>query len=260
MTQYFTNMSLDTLFRQIILTELHVSVNCRQLLEAKSAIATYSEQVKTHREQLKCLEDELHQEGLFLSEMILQYDLLKKKREHLENRSDELQQHQQRLRDDQETQKNWDVEQQKKFMAETKAFNCDYCLLRHRHTIVYRQASAEMLRLMQEAAILSKEMQCMTQTNAHMNLKQEKKTVLQSHLTQLEIQHGELESEAEEAASLTSSLKVERATVTKKPALDKLCLRLKDEVGIFKEGNLELKHQMLSATIQLLQKKLSQKI
>ncbi|XP_041922017.1 uncharacterized protein LOC121685498 isoform X2 [Alosa sapidissima] len=247
-------MSLDTLFRQIIITEQHVSNNCRQLQEAKSAIATYFEQVKKHREQLKCLEDELHQEGHFLSEMILQCDLLKKKQEHLEHRNDELQQQQQRLRNDQETQKNWDMEQQKIFIAETKAFNCEYCLLRHRHTIVYRQACAEMLRLMQEAGILRKEMQYMTQTNAHMTLKQEKKTVLQSNLTQLEIQHRELETEVEEAASLTSSLKVEKTAVTKKPVLDKLCLRLKDEVGMHKEGNLELKHQMLSAKIQLLQK------
>ncbi|XP_041922016.1 uncharacterized protein LOC121685498 isoform X1 [Alosa sapidissima] len=296
-------MSLDTLFRQIIITEQHVSNNCRQLQEAKSAIATYFEQVKKHREQLKCLEDELHQEGHFLSEMILQCDLLKKKQEHLEHRNDELQQQQQRLRNDQETQKNWDMEQQKIFIAETKAFNCEYCLLRHRHTIVYRQACAEMLRLMQEAGILRKEMQYMTQTNAHMTLKQEKKTVLQSNLTQLEIQHRgvdivkegqgrvttgqratffnmlpkiqttpqqwwwwrqrltlELETEVEEAASLTSSLKVEKTAVTKKPVLDKLCLRLKDEVGMHKEGNLELKHQMLSAKIQLLQKKLRQKI
>ncbi|XP_041922018.1 uncharacterized protein LOC121685498 isoform X3 [Alosa sapidissima] len=213
-------MSLDTLFRQIIITEQHVSNNCRQLQEAKSAIATYFEQVKKHREQLKCLEDELHQEGHFLSEMILQCDLLKKKQEHLEHRNDELQQQQQRLRNDQETQKNWDMEQQKIFIAETKAFNCEYCLLRHRHTIVYRQACAEMLRLMQEAGILRKE----------------------------------LETEVEEAASLTSSLKVEKTAVTKKPVLDKLCLRLKDEVGMHKEGNLELKHQMLSAKIQLLQK------
>ncbi|XP_031435115.1 coiled-coil domain-containing protein 172 isoform X1 [Clupea harengus] len=218
-------MSLDTLFRHIILTEQHVSENCRQLLEAKSAIAKSHEQIKTHREQLNCLRKELDQKGHLVSEMILQCDLLKRQQEHLDNRSDQLQQEQQRLRDYLETMKTCEVEQQKTFRREVNAFNSEYSLLSHKHTTFYSQAIAEMLRLTQEADILSKEMQCMTQTNAHMNVTEEKKTVLQSHLAQLELQHGELDTEVKQAASLTDALKDERMAVTKKPIGNQLPFR-----------------------------------
>lgn len=186
-------------------------------------------------------------------------DLLKKQQEHLESRCDDLQKQQQRLRDCQETNEKWEMEQQKMFMETVKAYNCEYCLLTHRHTMFHHQVHAEMVKLMQEADILSKEMHFMAQTNAHVNLKQEKKTVIQSHLTQLEIENEKLETEVEEAASQTSTLKMERTTINNKPLVDKLCLRLKDEVSMHKEENLELNHQSLSDKIQLLQKKLSQK-
>lgn len=55
-----------------------------------------------------------------------------------------------------ETMKTCEVEQQKTFRREVNAFNSEYSLLSHKHTTFYSQAIAEMLRLTQEADILSK--------------------------------------------------------------------------------------------------------
>ncbi|XP_063047251.1 coiled-coil domain-containing protein 172-like isoform X1 [Engraulis encrasicolus] len=213
-------MSLDTFFKQILLTEQQVSENCRKLQEAKFAIANGQEQVKVHKEQLDSLTEELNKKGYLLTELTLQRNLLKQLSEELESRRNEIQLQQQRFRDDQETLKNWEVEEQKAFLAEVRVFNSENCVLSRRHTARHHKNSAEMIRVTQEAHDLCKD----------------------------------LEAEVKEAVSLTTSLKAEKMAVSRKPLEDKLCLRLKEEVGLHKEENLLLQHQHLSAKIQLLEK------
>ncbi|XP_017578235.1 coiled-coil domain-containing protein 172 isoform X3 [Pygocentrus nattereri] len=218
-------MSLDSLFQQILLTEQQVSENTRQLHEVKAAVIRTQEKIKCFNEKLENARVELDEKAQLQSEATLQLYLIKKRQEQIEKKREDLQKQQNDLKQELDRLKRESVEEREKFMREITAFNDDFNLLKKRNIVFQSQTRSEILSLQLEAHSLKKE----------------------------------LERELEEAVALTESLKAERLTASQKPLTDSTCLRLKKELEAYKEGELELLREALSAEIQFLRSKLSQK-
>ncbi|XP_042179567.1 coiled-coil domain-containing protein 172 isoform X1 [Oncorhynchus tshawytscha] len=252
-------MSLDTLFQQILLTEQQISEKTRQSQEVKAAIARCQDRVKTLTAKSECLSKELDEQAQHLSETKLQYDLMKKHQVQVEKQAGELLRQQRDLRKHLEKIKKSSKEEQENFMNEIMTFNSDFSLLNNRETVFESQTQSEIRNLGEEVSSLNKEMDSMGRTNTQMKSMQEEKRGLHLELQGLEHIMKDLESQLSEAKSMTESLSAESLMVTQKPLTDSTCLRLKKELEMHKEGELELLREALSSEILFLQSKLSQK-
>ncbi|KAL7876956.1 hypothetical protein SRHO_G00035990 [Serrasalmus rhombeus] len=252
-------MSLDSLFQQILLTEQQVSENTRQLHEVKAAVIRTQEKIKCFTEKLENARVELDEKAQLQSEATLQLYLIKKRQEQIEKKRENLQKQQNDLKQELDRLKRESVEEREKFMREITAFNDDFNLLKKRNIVFQSQTRSEILSLQLEAHSLKKEMQMMRQENSWLVSMQAEQGALEMELQEVQSKLAELERELEEAVALTESLKAERLTASQKPLTDSTCLRLKKELEAYKEGELELLHKALSAEIQFLRSKLSQK-
>ncbi|KAM9395403.1 coiled-coil domain-containing protein 172-like [Salvelinus alpinus] len=234
-------MSLDTLFQQILLTEQQISEKTRQSQEVKAAIARCQDRVKSLTAKSECLSKELDEKAQHLSETKLHYDLMKKRQVQVEKQAGELLRQQKDLRKHLETIKKSSKEEQEKFMKEIMTFNSDFSLLNNRETVFESQTQSEI------------QMESMGRKNTRMNSMQEEKRGLHLELQGLEHIMRDLESQLNEAKSMTESLSAESLMVTQKPLTDSTCLRLKKELEMHKEGELELLREALSSEILLLQ-------
>ncbi|XP_028845053.1 coiled-coil domain-containing protein 172 [Denticeps clupeoides] len=172
---------------------------------------------------------------------------------HLEMKRAELLQQQATLRAHLEKLRQDRMEEQEKFNQEIVTFNNEFNLLGHRGTTFQIQTRSEILTLEQEAEALNRETACMSLANEHLNSRQEEKAALQMELLQLDLQLSDLEVELNDALVLSDSLRAERLVVSQRPHTDKNCIRLKKELEAYKEGELQLRRDTLSAEIRFLE-------
>ncbi|KAL0964521.1 hypothetical protein UPYG_G00325070 [Umbra pygmaea] len=252
-------MSLDNLFKQILLTEQQTSEKTQRFQEVKVAIARCQDTIKSLNEKSETVSKELDEKAQHLSEKMLQYNLMKKHQVQIENQTSELLRQRNDLRDQLEEKRKSLKEEQEKFMEEIKTFNRDFSLFNNREIVFECQTQSEIHGIEEEVNSVNKEMESMAQKNTWVNSMEEEKKSLLFELQGLEHIMRDLESQLNEAKSITESLKAESLLVTQKPLTDSTCLRLKKELEIHKEGELELLREALSAEIQFLQSKLPQK-
>ncbi|KAK1791214.1 hypothetical protein P4O66_013234, partial [Electrophorus voltai] len=225
-------MSLDSLFQHILLTEQHVSENTRQLQEAKAAILTAQEEIKSFTEKLD-LAHVKHDEKDFypkklkaqlLSEATMDLHLTKKQYEQLEKTRGELEIEQSACTQKLERLRRESVEEKAKFMKEIMTFNNDFNLLSNRDLVFQSQTRSEIQSLQLEADTLNEVVEVMRQKNPQLVSKKSEQGSLETALQELKLQVTELERELEEALALAESLKTERLVVSQKPLTDSTCL------------------------------------
>ncbi|XP_030628179.1 coiled-coil domain-containing protein 172 [Chanos chanos] len=245
-------MSLESLFQLILLAEQQFSENSRQLHKIKAEISSSQEKIRTSTEVFKCAKRELDEKTKLLAETKLQQDIVNKCLEQREKLREELFQEQNKLKECLDQIRLQASEEQEKFLNDIMTFNSDYSLLNNREAVLHSQMRSEIDTLQLEEDSVKEEMEDMIRSSSCMNSIQTEKRSLISELQNLESDNRELERELKEAAVLTESLRAERLSVSQKPVTDSTCLRLKKELEMQKEGELELLHAALTSEIQFL--------
>ncbi|XP_049927278.1 coiled-coil domain-containing protein 172 [Epinephelus moara] len=249
-------MSLDTLFKQILLTEQQLTEQTQKLKEVKTAISRCNERIKSTTGKCERTSEEIDIKAQQLSAMRLQHDLMKKCEDQMLKQIEELLCQNSQLRECLAKIKWECTEEEKNFLQEISRFNSDFSLRGNRGVVFESQTHTEILDLEREVDSLYKEMELMSRRNSHMSAVQQEKRALQLQLQGLENIQKELDQQLIEAEAVTESLRAESLFVSQKPRTDSTCLRLRKELEMHKEGELEFLREVLSSEIQLLKTKL----
>ncbi|XP_078017030.1 coiled-coil domain-containing protein 172 [Epinephelus lanceolatus] len=245
-------MSLDTLFKQILLTEQQLTEQTQKLKEVKTAISRCNERIKSTTGKCERTREEIDIKAQQLSAMRLQHDLMKKCEDQMLKQIEELLCQNSQLRE-RLAKIKWEcTEEEKNFLQEISRFNSDFSLRGNRGVVFESQTHTEILDLEREVDSLYKEMELMSRRNSHMSAVQQEKRALQLQLQGLENIQKELDQQLIEAEAVTESLRAESLFVSQKPRTDSTCLRLRKELEMHKEGELEFLREVLSSEIQLL--------
>ncbi|XP_042357620.1 LOW QUALITY PROTEIN: coiled-coil domain-containing protein 172 [Plectropomus leopardus] len=250
-------MSLDTLFQQILLTEQQLTEQTQKLKEVKVAIIRCNEKIKSATEKYKKTNEELDMKAQRLSAVRLQHDLMRKCEDQMLKQNEELLCQNRQLRERLAKIKWESKEEEKNFLQEISKFNSDFSLRENRDVVFESQTHTEILDLEREVDSLHKEMELMSSRSSHMSSVQEEKRALRLKLQGLDNIRKELDQQLIEAEAVTESLRAERLFVSQKPLTDSTCLRLRKELEMHKEGELERLREALSSEIQLLKSKLN---
>ncbi|KAK3572884.1 hypothetical protein QTP86_009899 [Hemibagrus guttatus] len=224
MSSDVSDVNLDSLYQQILLSEQQVSENSRQLHEVKSSITKAEEKIKSFTEKLERAHAELDEKAQLESELLLQLKLIKKQEEEIKKKKEDLLEHENRLRQEMERANREAAEEKEKFLKAIRAFNSDFNLLNKRDLVFESQIRSEIQTLQSEAEALTKEMERIEQENSQMMALQTEQQSLNAELQGLHSQLADLERELEEAEALTESLKTEKQTAVQKPLTDSTCL------------------------------------
>ncbi|XP_035519731.1 coiled-coil domain-containing protein 172 [Morone saxatilis] len=249
-------MSLDTLFNQILLSEQQLTEQTHKLKEVKVAILKSKEKIKSTTEKFEKTKEELDEKAQQLSAIRLQCDLIKKCEDQMLKQIEELLCQKSCLRERLAKIKRQSKEEEETFLQEISRFNSDFSLRGNREIVYQGQTHTEILDLQKEVESLYKEMELMSRGNNHMSSMQDEKRELQLQLQGLDSIQKDLDRQLNEAEAMTESLRAESRFVSQKPFTDSTCLRLRKELEMHKEGELELLREALSSEIQLLKSKL----
>ncbi|KAM7408287.1 hypothetical protein PAMA_002141 [Pampus argenteus] len=222
-------MSLDTLFQQILLTEQQLTEQTQKLKEVKVAIIKCSEKIKAATDKYENTSEELDVKAQRSSAMRLQRDLMKKCEDQMLKQVEELLCQKSHLREYLAKIKRQSRKEQENFLQEISRFNSDFSLQGNRETVFKSQAHAEILNLEREGNHFVFDLLLLT---------------------------TDLDQQLSEAETMTESLRAESLFVSQKPRTDSTCLRLRKELEMHKEGELELLREALSSELQFLQSKL----
>ncbi|XP_051236769.1 coiled-coil domain-containing protein 172 [Dicentrarchus labrax] len=249
-------MSLDTLFKEILLSEQQLTEQTHKLKEVKIAILKSKEKIKSTTENYEKTKEELDEKAQQLSAIRLQCDLIKKCEDQMLKQIEELLCQKSCLRERLAKIKRQSKEEEENFLQEISRFNSDFSLRVNREILYQGQTHTETLDLQREVESLYREMELMSRANNHMSSMQDEKRELQLQLQGLDTIQKDLDRQLNEAEAMTESLRVESRFVSQKPFTDSTCLRLRKELEMHKEGELELLREALSSEIQLLKSKL----
>ncbi|XP_067277483.1 coiled-coil domain-containing protein 172 isoform X4 [Pseudorasbora parva] len=252
-------MSLESLFEQILLTEQQVSENIKQLHEVKAAIKSVQENIISSREKLEKAHHDLDAKAQLLSEKKMLLVLMTKRQDQLERQRDEVLELQRHLKETLDRMKSEYCEEREKFLKEMITFNNKFNLISNRNAVFHTQTRSKIQSLEMEAETLHKEMDLMKQNNTLLSSMEENKRSLEAELQEEQSKLTDIEKNLKEAVALTENLETERLMVRQKPLTDSTCIRLKKELELYKEEELELLRETLSSEIHSLRLKLSQK-
>uniref|UniRef100_A0A8C3H646 Coiled-coil domain-containing protein 172 n=1 Tax=Chrysemys picta bellii TaxID=8478 RepID=A0A8C3H646_CHRPI len=127
-----------------------------------------------------------------------------------------------------------------------------YGLTCNRELLIRKKAKTEICDLETKANILKNEMESMERENVQLNALQLQKNELKQDLFTLQKQ-------LREAEDITKCLEAEKVKVSEKPQTDIECLRIKKELEIYKEDDLENVCEALQTEIEFLQMTITQK-
>ncbi|XP_024152474.1 coiled-coil domain-containing protein 172 isoform X5 [Oryzias melastigma] len=236
-------MSLDSLFQQVLLTEQQQSEQIQKLKDVKVSIIKCNEKIKNATEKYENIKEELNKKAKIRRES-------KEEEEH--------------------------------FLQEISGFNRDFSLQGNKVTLLESQTRSELQLLQREEEALHKEMEAMTAENDHMRAAAEEKNAL---LLDLEVvkntervsawllilppfafppsavsSFSDLDGRLKEAKLTTESLKLESQFVSQKHLTDSTCVRLRKELEMYKEEELEQLNlkDALNSEIQFCQSRLDQ--
>ncbi|XP_024916855.1 coiled-coil domain-containing protein 172 isoform X2 [Cynoglossus semilaevis] len=249
-------MSLDKLYQQILLTEQQLAEQTHKLKEVKVEIIKCNKNITDTTDKYEKTKAELHNKVEHLAVKRMHHDLKKKQEDQLLKQVEELLCQKNHLGNQLVKIKTESKEEEKSFFQEISRFNSDFSLQQNRETDIERQTRSEMLELEQEEESLNKEMELMRCGSSRMSLLLEEKRVLQLELQALENRQKDLDRQLSMSESMTQSLTAENLFVSQKPLTDTTCLRLRSELEVYKNGDLEILQDALSSEIQLMQSKL----
>uniref|UniRef100_UPI00398F1372 coiled-coil domain-containing protein 172 isoform X2 n=1 Tax=Pristiophorus japonicus TaxID=55135 RepID=UPI00398F1372 len=251
-------MSLDNLFEEILVTEQKALEKREFLKGVKSEIIRCNEKLRDIREDLHINKITLESKVKDLSEQLFHLELLKKQEEGLNKQREEMTKENKIYFKALEESKKKNAEEREKFVREVSEFNAEYDLLSNRIDTIEIKAKSKIFDLEAEAKYLKNDMKCLEQKNVQLNALQKQKNELKEEILQLQDKSQGLEDEVSTVIFNTKALEAEKVKVYQKPQTDHEFLRLKKELELYKDDDLESVCEALRTEIQFLQLKLSQ--
>ncbi|TFK09894.1 dystrophin [Platysternon megacephalum] len=246
-------MSLDCLFQQILLTEQQAEEKRRLMHQVKLDINRSHEKIKQITEELNEAKIKLETKVQQLSEKLFYLQLLKKREDILEKKKVEvMNQRSIFLKIFSDTKRKM-IEEEENFIKEITDFNNEYGLTCNRELLIRKKAKTEICDLETKANILKNEMESMERENVQLNALQLQKNELKQDLFTLQSKLKDTEEQLHEAEDITKCLEAEKVKVSEKPQTDIECLRIKKELDIYKEDDLENVCEALQTEIEFLQ-------
>ncbi|XP_067393354.1 coiled-coil domain-containing protein 172 [Emydura macquarii macquarii] len=252
-------MSLESLFQQILLTEQQAEGKRRFMHQVKLDINRSHEKIKEITEELSEAKIKLETKVQQLSEKLFYLQLLKKREDILEKKKVEFMNQKSIFLKNYSDIKRKMTEEEDNFIKEITDFNNEYGLTCNRELLIKQKAKTEICDLENKANILKNEMESMEHENVQLNSLQLQKNELKQDLFTLQSNLKDIEEQLREAEDITKCLEAEKVKVSEKPQTDIECLRIKKELEIYKEEDLESVCEAFQTEIEFLQMKLSQK-
>ncbi|XP_055098745.1 coiled-coil domain-containing protein 172 isoform X3 [Symphalangus syndactylus] len=213
-------MSLESLFQHIIFTEHQAEESRRLMREVRSEITRC-------REKIKKATEKLNEEKIKL--------------------------------DSKEAIKKQMIEEEDKFIKEITDFNNEYEITKKRELLMKENVKIEISDLEKQANILKSEMKSMEHDSSQLNELQKQKSELIQELFALQRKLKVFEDEENESICTTKYLEAEKIKISEKPQNDAECLRLKKELELYKEDDMESVYEALQTEIEFLELTLAQK-
>ncbi|XP_063819408.1 coiled-coil domain-containing protein 172 [Pseudophryne corroboree] len=251
-------MSVDSLFQHIVLSQQQAQERRRVIQEVKSETSTCHEKIVEVNEKIQEAKAALENKVFLLLEKGFQKDLLRKRHNGLERLKDELLKEARDLQFQLQEMKKERALEEERFTSDILAYVNNYGLTSNREELIQEQAKAESLSLDVEADALSNEIQSLKSENVHLHSLHLQRSALQRELCDLQETVKGWDAEIAEASSTTKRLEAERLAVSQKPQSDAECLRLRKELESHKEEDLESVCEALRAEILFLQQKVPQ--
>ncbi|XP_007907352.1 coiled-coil domain-containing protein 172 isoform X4 [Callorhinchus milii] len=217
-------MSLDNLFEEILATEQKVLERRQFLQGVKSEMIRCNEKLREVKEELCANRMTLELKKQEFSEKKFHLELLKKREESLKKQREEITRENNIYLEALKEKKRKYTEEREKFVSEISEFNTEYDLLSNRAIVIEIKAKTKICDLEAEARCLE----------------------------------SDFKDELAAAFSHTQTQEAEKAQICQKPQTDHEFLRLKNELEMHREDDLESVCEALRTEIQFLQLKLSQ--
>nr|XP_014343730.1 PREDICTED: coiled-coil domain-containing protein 172 [Latimeria chalumnae] len=193
-----------------------------------------------------------------MAKRLFQVELLKKRQDGLETQKAELISRKSKLVQLLDDKRKMCTEEEETFFRNISEFNDEYGLLSNRELVVENRAKLEISNLEKEVDILKNEMKSIEHKNVQLNAFQSQRNELKEGLVQLHDYLKDLKGKLNEARCSTKRLEAEKAKIQQKPQTDPDFLRLKKELEMYKDDDMENVYEALRTEIQFLQMKLSQ--
>ncbi|XP_037061660.1 coiled-coil domain-containing protein 172 isoform X2 [Peromyscus leucopus] len=213
-------MSLESLFQHILFSEHQAEESRRELREVRSEITRCRGKIR-------------------------------KATEHLSEEKVKL--------ESKEATKKKATEEEEKFIKEITDFNDEYEITKKRDILMKENIKMETADLEKQANVLRGEMKSMECNSAQLQELQKQKSQLLKELFILQKELKVLKDEETEAIYTTKYLEAEKIKVKEKPQYDVECLRLKQELDLYKEDEMESVCKALQTEVDFLESILTQK-
>nr|XP_051680147.1 coiled-coil domain-containing protein 172 isoform X2 [Oryctolagus cuniculus] len=252
-------MSLESLFQHILCSENQAEQSRRALREVRSDITRCREKMKQAAEELNEEQVKLESKVQQFSEKSFLLQLLKTHENALERQCSEITNQRNMLLQTFESTKKAVTEEEDKFLKEITDFNNEYEITKKRELLMKENVRIEISVLENQANILKREMKSVERDSGQLNELQKQKRELIEELFTLQRKLKGFEDEENEAIHTTKYLEAEKIKINEKPQNDAECLRLKKELELYKEDDLESIYEALQTEIEFLELTLAQK-
>ncbi|XP_016067608.1 PREDICTED: coiled-coil domain-containing protein 172 [Miniopterus natalensis] len=252
-------MSLESLFQHILSSELRAEQSRRELRGVWSEISRCREKIKKATEELSEEKMKLESKVQQFSEKSFLSQLLKTHENALERQCSEIINQRNMLLQTFEATKKKMMEEEEKFIEEIADFNNEYEITKSRELLVKENVKIEISDLENQANILKEEMKSMEHDSGQLNELQKQKSELMQELFTLQRKLKVFEDKKNEAICTTKYLEAEKIKISEKPQNDAECLRLKKELELYKEDDMQSVCEALQTEIEFLELTLAQK-
>ncbi|KAF6316983.1 coiled-coil domain containing 172 [Rhinolophus ferrumequinum] len=252
-------MSLESLFQHIIFSEQRAEESRRLMREVRSEINRCREKLKKATEELNEEKIKLETKVQEFSEKSFILQLLKTHENALERQCSEITNQRNMLLQTFEGRMKKVTEEEEKFIKEISDFNNEYEITKKRELLMKKNVKIEISDLENQANILKMEMKSMEHDNGQLNELQKQKSELMQELFTLQRKIKVLEDKKNAAVCTTKYLEAEKIKINEKPQNDAECLRLKKELELYKEDDMQSVYEALQTEIEFLELTLAQK-
>ncbi|KAM8783863.1 coiled-coil domain-containing protein 172 [Rhynchonycteris naso] len=252
-------MSLESLFEHIIFSEHRAEEGRRLMREVRSEINRCREKIKTATEELHEEKTKLESKVQQFSEKSFLLELLKTRQNALERQCSEITNQRNMLLQTFEAIKKKVTEEEEKFIKEITDFNNEYEITKKRKLLMKENVKIAISDLENQANVLKREMKSMEYNNGQLNELQKQKSELMEELCTLQRKLKVFEDKKNEAICTTKCLEAEKIKINEKPQKDAECLRLKRELELYKEDDMQSVYDALQTEIEYLELTLAQK-
>ncbi|XP_003994487.4 coiled-coil domain-containing protein 172 [Felis catus] len=252
-------MSLESLFQHIIFSEHQAEESRRLIREVRSEINRCREDIKKATEMLNEEKIKLESKVQQFSENTFLLQLWKIHENALERQYSEIINQRNMLLQTFEATKKKVIEEEEKFIKEITDFNNEYEVTKKRELLIKENVQIEISDLENQANILKREMKTMEHNSGQLSELQKQKDELIQELFTLQRKLKVFEDKKNEAICTTKYLEAEKVKINEKPQNDAECLRLKKELELCKEDDMQSAYEALQTEVEFLELTLAQK-